>query len=146
MVPAFLGVALWARFARARERDVVRRQLPAMVYYRWITPSEAGWLGSIAARRKWEKAVRARSGKAGVAALRAFQTAATELAFLRDRVERGTGPADAWYLHAELLDALGRNRALAQEPLRQLRPAVAPVRPRPPSGTVQAPPAEQAGR
>src|SRR6185312_11647884 len=95
----------------------VKRQLPAMVYYRWVTPAEAGWLATIAARRAWLRAVRVRSGPDGVRALRAFQQAATELAFLRDRVERGVGPADAYYLHAELVHGLVLTRARAQHPL-----------------------------
>jgi RsiW-degrading membrane proteinase PrsW (M82 family) len=118
MVPAFIAAVLVARYHRARERDVVNRQLPAMVYYRWITPAEAGWLATIAARREWLRAVRQRSGPDGVHALRAFQQAATELAFLRDRVERGVGPADAYHLHAELVQALVLTRARAQHPLR----------------------------
>ena len=118
MIPAFVTAVLVARYHRARERDVVKRQLPAMVYYRWVTPAEAGWLATIAARRAWLRAVRARSGPDGVRALRAFQQAATELAFLRDRVERGVGPADAYQQHAELVQALALTRARAQQPLR----------------------------
>jgi len=133
MLPTFAGGILIARHHRRRERDIVIRQLPAMVYYRWVTPAEAGWLGSIAARKMWERSVGSRSGKAGARALRGFQTAVTELAFLRDRVERGAGPADAYYLHAELLDALARNRALAQVPLRQNPPVTPAMRPEPPA-------------
>ncbi|MGX7681900.1 PrsW family intramembrane metalloprotease [Jatrophihabitans sp. DSM 45814] len=129
MVPVFVGAVLWARHHRRFERDVIRRQLPAMVYYRWITPMEAGWLANIASRRAWRKAVAARSGRAGAQALTAFQNAATELAFLRDRVERGAGPPDAYYLHAELVQALARNRALAQSPLAQNPSAAPPVMP-----------------
>ncbi|MFL6161688.1 MAG: PrsW family intramembrane metalloprotease [Jatrophihabitantaceae bacterium] len=128
MVPAFVAAVLVARYHRTRERDVVNRQLPAMVYYRWITPAEAGWLASIAARRQWLRAVRQRTGPDGAHALRSFQRAATELAFLRDRVERGVGPPDAYYLHAELVQALGITRALAQQPLRA-NPAPAAVIP-----------------
>src|SRR5919107_1830821 len=113
MIPAFLAALLIARHHRRRERDVVRRQLPELVYYRLITPAEAGWLDSIAARRAWLRSVTARSGKEGAQALRNFQTAATELAFLRDRVQRGVGPADAYDLHAELVQALLVNRARA---------------------------------
>src|SRR6195952_1074165 len=117
MIPVFVAVILIARHHRRRERDVVRRQLPELVYYRFITPAEAGWLDSIAARRAWLRSVAARSGKAGAQALRAFQTAATELAFLRDRVQRGVGPADAYQLHAELVQALLVSRAQAGRPL-----------------------------
>ncbi|HEX4729308.1 MAG TPA: PrsW family intramembrane metalloprotease [Jatrophihabitans sp.] len=117
MVPAFAGAILLARHHRRRERDVVNRQLPAMVYYRWITPAEAAWLASLAARQLWLRSVRQRSGPAGARALRTFQQAATELAFLRDRVERGVGPSDAYLLHTELVHALVVNRQLAQRPL-----------------------------
>jgi RsiW-degrading membrane proteinase PrsW (M82 family) len=117
MLPALAGAILLARHHRRRERDVVNRQLPAMVYYRWITPAEAGWLASLAARQLWLRSVRQRSGAAGARALRTFQQAATELAFLRDRVERGVGPSDAYLLHTELVHALVVNRQLAQRPL-----------------------------
>jgi protease PrsW len=132
MVPAFLAALLIARHHRRRERDVVRRQLPELVYYRLVTPAEAGWLDSIAARRAWLRSVTARSGKAGARALRDFQTAATELAFLRDRVQRGVGPADAYDLHAELVQALLVNRARAAQPLAEnarSAPPIPPVRP-----------------
>jgi len=134
MVPALVAAVLVARHHRRRERDVVNRQLPAMVYYRWLTPAEAAWLGSIAARRVWLRSVRRRSGPAGVRALREFQQAATELAFLRDRVERGVGPSDAYYLHAELVNALTVARARAQQPLRENPASAGLVPPRPPAG------------
>jgi RsiW-degrading membrane proteinase PrsW (M82 family) len=134
MIPAFLAALLIARHHRRRERDVVRRQLPELVYYRLITPAEAGWLDSIAARRAWLRSVTARSGKAGAQALRNFQTAATELAFLRDRVQRGVGPADAYDLHAELVQALRINRARAAQPLAENARSAPPIPPvRPPS-------------
>ena len=134
MIPAFLAALLIARYHRRRERDVVRRQLPELVYYRLITPAEAGWLDTIAARRAWLRSVTARSGKAGAQALRDFQTAATELAFLRDRVQRGVGPADAYDLHAELVQALLVNRARAAQPLAENARSAPPIRPvRPPS-------------
>jgi protease PrsW len=132
MIPAFVVALLVARYHRSRERDVVNRQLPAMVYYRWITPAEAGWLASIAARREWLRTVRRRSGPDGARTLRAFQQAATELAFLRDRVERGVGPADAYALQVELAQALAMTRARAQQPLRANPPpaeVIAPVAP-----------------
>lgn len=133
MIPAFLAALLIARHHRRRERDVVRRQLPELVYYRLITPAEAGWLDSIAARRAWLRAVTARSGKSGARALRDFQTAATELAFLRDRVQRGVGPADAYQLHAELVQALLVCRARAGQPLAENARSAQPIQPVRPS-------------
>ncbi|MCW2522371.1 MAG: PrsW family intrarane metalloprotease [Frankiales bacterium] len=125
MVPIFVFAVFWARSQRRRERDIIARQLPAMVYYHWLTPMEAGWLASIAARRAWRKAVAARSGRGAARLLTDFQTTATELAFLRDRSERGVAPAGAYYLHAELVERLARDRAAAQAPLYR-QPAVAP--------------------
>jgi RsiW-degrading membrane proteinase PrsW (M82 family) len=129
MIPAFLAAILIARYHRRRERDVVNRQLPELVYYRWITPAEAGWLASIASRRAWLRSVAAQSGKPAAQALRNFQTAATELAFLRDRVRRGVGPADAYQLHAELVQSLLINRARAAQPLADNARTAEPVRP-----------------
>ncbi|MDQ2836839.1 MAG: PrsW family intramembrane metalloprotease [Actinomycetota bacterium] len=134
MVPAFIGAVLLARHHRGRERDVVNRQLPVMVYYRWITPAEAGWLASIAARRLWLRTVRKRSGASGVRALHRFQQAATELAFLRDRVERGVGPSNAYHLHAELVHSLLTYRAAAQRPLTENPRSAGLIRPAPPAG------------
>jgi RsiW-degrading membrane proteinase PrsW (M82 family) len=133
MLPVLVGAVIWARFARVHERDVIRRQMPAMVYYRWLTPMEAGWLSSLAARQAWMRGVTARGGEQAKRALRDFQTAATELAFLRDRVERGVAPHDAYYLQAELLDALAYNRARAQQPLHYAPPNFPPVAPQPPT-------------
>ncbi len=133
MVPVFVAMLLIARHHRRRERDVVNRQLAALVYFRWITPAEAGWLASIAARRSWLRSVTASSGKPAAQNLREFQQAATELAFLRDRVERGAGPADAYDVHAELVQALLISRARARGTLVELAPAVEPVRPVVPS-------------
>jgi hypothetical protein len=134
MLPAFAGAILLARHHRRRERDVVNRQLPAMVYYRWITPAEAGWLASLAARQLWLRSVRRRSGTAGARALRTFQQAATELAFLRDRVQRGVGPSDAYLLHTELVHALVLNRELAQRPLVENPRSAGLIRPVRPAG------------
>ncbi|MGI8666052.1 MAG: PrsW family intramembrane metalloprotease [Jatrophihabitans sp.] len=132
MVPAFGGAVLLARHHRRRERDVVNRQLPAMVFYRWISPAEAGWLASLAARRRWLRQVRQRSGAAGARALHRFQQAATELAFLRDRVERGVGPADAYVLHDELVWRLAAGRADAQAALAENPRSAGLIRPAPP--------------
>jgi RsiW-degrading membrane proteinase PrsW (M82 family) len=132
MVPALIGAMVLAVRHRRRERDVVTRQLPAMVYYGWLTPTEAGWLSTIAARRVWLRSVAARAGKDGAKALRRFQIAATELAFLRDRVQRGVGPADAYYLHDELVHALIVDRAAAIAPLGRYPFAAPTVVPEPP--------------
>ena len=117
MVPVFLAAILIARYHRRRERDVIRRQLPELVYFRLITPAEAGWLDSIAARRAWLRVGDGPVRQGGGPGIAHFQTAATELAFLRDRVQRGVGPADAYDLHAELVQALLVNRARAAQPL-----------------------------
>jgi len=132
MVPVFIGAVAVAVHQRRRESAIVNHQLPAMVYYRWVTPAEAGWLANIAARRTWLRAVAKRQGRSAADALRGFQIAATELAFLRDKVERGHAPSDAYALHAELVDALLVNRAVAVAPLRANPPpstTIAAVRP-----------------
>jgi hypothetical protein len=75
------------------------------------------------------RAVRGRSGADGARSLQAFQQAATELAFLRDRVERGVGPPDAYYLHQDLVNALALTRQRAQQPLRAGPPPAAVIQP-----------------
>ena len=60
-------------------------------------------LVSLAGRNRWRRAVRQRSGKAAAKAVTEYQTAVTELAFLRARMRRGAVGPHARQWHDERL-------------------------------------------
>ncbi len=113
MVPLFLimiGVVLWQR---RREQRTVADQLPEFARHGWIAPSEVPLLASLAGRRGWQAAVRRRSGKQVAGAVVRYQTAVTQLAFLRTRIARGTAGHQAREWHDEALRGLIEARLAA---------------------------------
>jgi RsiW-degrading membrane proteinase PrsW (M82 family) len=137
MVPLFLfmiGLVLWQR---RREQRTVGAQLPGFAAAGWIAPSEVALLSSLAGRSRWRRAVRRRSGKAAERAVAEYQSAVTELAFLRARMARGTVGPHARQWHDERLAALVRARAKAMGRPEALTAAW--LRP-PPSGWAPPPP------
>ncbi|WP_214403892.1 PrsW family intramembrane metalloprotease [Pseudonocardia lacus] len=113
MVPLFLaqiGLVLWQR---RREQRIVAEQLPAFAKAGWIAPSEVALLSSLAGRRGWQRAVRARSGKAVAKAVVEYQAAVTELAFLRAKMSRGAVQVSGPLWHEQAVAALYRARLQA---------------------------------
>ena len=113
MVPLFIAMVVLVVWQRRREQRTVREQLPAMAQAGWIAPSEVELLGSLAGRGRWQRAVKQHSGKAAAKAVSEYQSAATELAFLRARMSRGTVSPRAMQWHDERLAALVAARAKA---------------------------------
>ena len=94
MVPLFLAMIGLVAWQRRREQRTVAEQLPAFAMAGWIAPSEVALLSTLAGRNRWRRAVRQRSGKDAEKAVTEYQTAVTELAFLRGPDEpRGGRPA-----------------------------------------------------
>src|SRR6185312_12286227 len=137
MAPLFLamvGLVLWQR---RREQRTVAAQLPGFAMAGWIAPSEVALLSTLAGRSRWRRAVRQRSGKDAERAVSEYQTAVTELAFLRSRMSRGAVGPHAWEWHNERLSALAAARARAMGQPEALTAAW--LRP-PPSGWAPPPP------
>jgi RsiW-degrading membrane proteinase PrsW (M82 family) len=94
MVPIFLamiGIAVWLRSWEGR---LTERTLPVYVKAGWLSPPEVAALGTLGRRhsaRHWARRV---GGDAGVKAMREYQYAATRLALLRDRMDRGLDRTD----------------------------------------------------
>jgi RsiW-degrading membrane proteinase PrsW (M82 family) len=140
MLPLLLGMFLLVGWQRRREQRTVRAELPEFAQAGWIAPSEVPLLGSLAGRNRWRRAVRRRSGKTAAKAVAEYQTAVTELAFLRARMRRGTVGPHARQWHDELLAALvaararamGQPQALTAAWLRPPPPGWAPPPPPPP--------------
>jgi RsiW-degrading membrane proteinase PrsW (M82 family) len=96
MVPFFFAAVGFAIALRGWEGRLSERILPFYVRTGWFSPPEVAALGSLGRRhsaRRWARRV---AGLAGLKAMRGFQYAATQLALLRDGMERGLNrtPAD----------------------------------------------------
>ncbi|HKE52656.1 MAG TPA: PrsW family intramembrane metalloprotease [Actinomycetes bacterium] len=111
MVPAFAGLVVLVLWARRREGRIVAANLPDYATAGWLSPAEANALASLSARRYAEVWARRHKGKPGRAAVRRFEDTATELAFLRERMKRGTAGVEATRTERELLVMLAADRA-----------------------------------
>ena len=91
MVPIF-GLAIWLGVAsRRREQRVVAEKLPGMVAAGLVTQNEATWLGSIRHRKAAIAQAKRAGGKAAAKSVKNFAHQVVELAFVRDRIDRGFG-------------------------------------------------------
>jgi protease PrsW len=111
MVPIF-GLAIWLGVAsRRREQRVVAAKLPGMVAAGLVTPNEATWLGSIRSRKMAiDQAIRLGGQPAGKA-VKNFAAQVVELAFVRDRIDRGFGDQRVFALQQEEVDGVAAARA-----------------------------------
>ncbi|MFC3690059.1 PrsW family intramembrane metalloprotease [Aquipuribacter hungaricus] len=107
---AFVALALWAR---ARQARTVRSGIALYARYGWFSPAEEQMLVSLPARRHAQRVAR-RSGSGP--AMRRFQTAAIDLAHLRERVGAGTAPWDAAAREQDLLGRLTAARSALGAP------------------------------
>jgi RsiW-degrading membrane proteinase PrsW (M82 family) len=113
MVPLFCFTILLIAYQRRREQRIIAAELPGFAAAGWIAPSEVGLLQSLAGRRGWRRAVQQRSGAAAARAVRDYQGAVTELAFLRHKMARGAVGPEARHWHDELLATAIDSRARA---------------------------------
>lgn len=114
MVPVFAGAVAIVVWQRRREQRIVAGQLAAMAQNRWIATSEVVLLASLNGRRNWLRAVKRKSGEPAAKAVKSYQVAVTELAFLRHRIEQGTAGQSAEQRHGVLLDTLHAARSAAR--------------------------------
>ena len=114
MVPLFGGLIALVLWQRRREQRVVAGQLAGFASAGWIAPTEVPLLASLAGRRGWRSEVRRRAGERAADAVRDYQHAVTELAFLSDRMQRGTVGSETGRWHHDTLAALmaARERAV----------------------------------
>ncbi len=91
MVPVFGLVITLAVKSRRREQRVVTAKLPGMVTAGVVTANEATWLGSIRTRKLAIAEATRLGGKQAGVAVKTFAHQVIELAFVRDRIDRGFG-------------------------------------------------------
>src|SRR4051794_34234371 len=92
-VPVFIGFATLAIVARRREGRLVARHLAVYGNTGWLSPAEVAMLSSLPARRDARNWAARTGGSPARRAMRDFQELGSELAFLRERMARGTAPA-----------------------------------------------------
>lgn len=109
-VPIFIAAVVFALWARRRESRLIGRHLQVYQRSGWFTPAEVVMLTSMAQRRAARAWARSVGGSSGRRAMRAFQAAGTELAFLRDRMGRGTAGDDAREVEKVLLREVAADR------------------------------------
>ncbi len=110
-VPIFAGCVALAVLARRREGTLIGRHLAVYSRTGWLTRAEVAMLASLTTRRE-ARGWAARTGGAGAdEAMRDFQELGSELAFLRERMARGSAPPDARSHELALLAAMSDRRA-----------------------------------
>jgi len=129
MMPVFaLSITLAVR-SRRREQRIVAEKLPGMVAAGLITPVEAGWLGSIRTRKEAIAVATRFGGRTGGRGVKKFAIQVVELAFVRDRIDRGFGDARVLALQQMEVDGVVAARVAAGATLHSLqsyRPTVIP--------------------
>lgn len=128
MMPVFILAVTLAVRSRRREQRIVAEKLPGMVAANLITPAEAGWLGTIRTRKQVVAAATGFGGRQAGRGVKAFAIQVVELAFVRDRIDRGFGDARVLALQQLEVDGVVAARAAAGPALHWLngyRPPVA---------------------
>ncbi|ORW53404.1 PrsW family intramembrane metalloprotease [Mycolicibacterium peregrinum] len=113
MVPIFIIMIVVAVTSRRREQRVVAAKLPGMVAAGLITPNEATWLGSLKTRHGAIQQATLAAGRPAGKAVAAFAAAVVELAFVRDRIDRGFGDAQVYALQQEEVYSVAAARSAA---------------------------------
>ncbi|MGE2731245.1 PrsW family intramembrane metalloprotease [Mycolicibacterium vaccae] len=127
MMPIFALAVTLALYNRRTEQKKVVAKLPGMVAAGVITPYEASWLGSIPARKSAIAAATRLGGKPAGKSVKRFAHQVVELAFVRDRIDRGFGDPRVFALLSEETYAVHAARAAA--PVLEWMAAYHPYRP-----------------
>ncbi|CCH77493.1 putative membrane protein [Nostocoides japonicum T1-X7] len=109
-VPIFVAFLALIGWARRREGQLIGIFLSPYAAAGWLSPGEVAMLSSMSRRREARMWARTNTGPRGLAAMRAFQDAASELALLRRRMYNSIADAQALGTERQLLDALVARR------------------------------------
>ena len=101
MVPVFVLIIVLGVQSRRREQRIVAQKLPGMVAAGLITPNEATWLGSLRDRKAAINEATRHGGRTAGKSAKRFAAQVVELAFVRDRIDRGFGDQRVFALQNE---------------------------------------------
>jgi protease PrsW len=113
MVPVFVLAIVLGVSSRRREQRVVAEKLPGMVAAGLVAPNEATWLGSIRSRKSAIAAAKQLGGKPAAKSVKNFAAQVVELAFVRDRIDRGFGDQRVFALQQDEVNEVAAARAAA---------------------------------
>jgi len=128
MMPVFALAIVLAINSRRREQRIVADKLPYMVATGMLTPVEATWLGSLRSRKMAVAAALRFGGRPAGSAVKKFALQVVELAYVRDRIDRGFGDDRVFALQHEEAHRVLAARAAAGPALYQLSGYRFPVR------------------
>jgi RsiW-degrading membrane proteinase PrsW (M82 family) len=110
-VPIFVAAVVLAVVVRRREGRLVAKHLEVYGRSGWLTPAEVRMLASLPERASARSWAQRTGGLEARNAMREFQELATELAFLRERMVRGTAPHDSAETELRLLHTVWHLRS-----------------------------------
>jgi RsiW-degrading membrane proteinase PrsW (M82 family) len=113
MVPVFVLVIVLGVQSRRREQRVVAEKLPGMIAAGLVTPNEASWLGSMRSRKLAINAATRSGGRPAGKTVKKFAAQVVELAFVRDRIDRGFGDQRVIALQQEEVNGVAAARTAA---------------------------------
>ncbi|KUI07369.1 MULTISPECIES: PrsW family intramembrane metalloprotease [Mycobacterium] len=113
MMPLFALAIVLGVQSRRREQAIVASKLPGMVQAGLVTPAEATWLGSLRHRKLALAQAARQGGRPARNAVKRFAGQVVELAFVRDRIDRGFGDPRVQAMLVEETHALYAARAAA---------------------------------
>jgi len=128
MMPVFALAIVLAVNSRRREQRIVANKLPYMVATGMLTPIEASWLGSMRTRKAAVQTALQFGGRPAGSAVKKFALQVVELAYVRDRIDRGFGDDRLFALQHEEAHRVLATRAAAGPALHQLSGYRFPVR------------------
>lgn len=120
MMPVFALAITLAVMSRRREGRIIAGKLPGMISTGLVTPAEATWVASLAARKAAVRAARQFGGRPAASAVKRFTTQVVELAYVRDRIDRGFGDERVFALQNEEVHEVMAARAAAGPALHRL--------------------------
>jgi len=128
MMPVFALAITLAVASRRREQQIIAGKLPGMVAERLLTPVEATWLHSLKSRKAAAQIAHRYGGRPAASAVKRFVMQVVELAYVRDRIDRGFGDERVFALQNEEAYGVYAARAAAGPVLQQLNGIRFPVR------------------
>lgn len=113
MMPIFALAIVLAVASRRREQRIVAEKLPGMVAAGLVSPLEASWLSSMPTRKAAMSAAARFGGRPAGSVVKRFALQVVELAYARDRIDRGFGDERVFALQNEEAHRVAVTRAAA---------------------------------
>ena len=121
MMPVFALAIVLAVNSRRREQRIVAEKLPHMVATGLLTPADMSWLGSMRTRKSGVQAALRFGGRTAGSTVKRFAVQVVELAYVRDRIDRGFGDERVFALQNEEWHRAVAARAAAAPVLHQIQ-------------------------